>query len=98
MLLPIACVNACVLDGVSAVDHHSVADVDANMRSTGRIIGSLEEDQITGLGICRRYRSADVADCPHKSANVPTNTTVIENPRYKTGAVKEVAGELPPHT
>ena len=51
MCLPVACGDVCILDGVAAVEHFIVAHIDAHMRSPCRIIGALEEDQITGLGI-----------------------------------------------
>ena len=51
MLLPVACGDVCILDGVAAVEHFVVAHIDAHMRSSRCIIGTLEEDQITGLGV-----------------------------------------------
>ena len=52
MRLPVAVVEVGVLDGIAAMDHHIVADVDTHMAGSRRIIGSLEEDQIAGSHIC----------------------------------------------
>ena len=60
MRLPVACVETCVLDRVSAVDHHAVTDIDSDVRSAARIIRSLEEHQITGFHVGRRYAGADL--------------------------------------
>ena len=53
MRLPVACVEICVLDRVAAMDHHAVANIDSDVRCTGRIIRSLEEHQITGFHVGR---------------------------------------------
>ena len=39
------------MDGVAAVEHPAVAHIDAYMRNARCVIGSLEENQITGLGV-----------------------------------------------
>ena len=41
--------NVCVLDGVSGTDHHAVAEVDAHMTFSRRIIRSFKENNVTGL-------------------------------------------------
>ncbi|MPM76031.1 hypothetical protein SDC9_123026 [bioreactor metagenome] len=48
MTVPIGCIQTGVLDGVSAMNHHIVTDIDANMRNAGRVIGSHEENKIAG--------------------------------------------------
>ena len=81
MLLPIACVDACILDRISTVDHHPIAYIDAHMGSTGGIVSALEEYQITGSGICGRYCCTDMAKAVcTKSADIPSYATVIEYP------------------
>lgn len=81
MLLPIACINACILDRIAAVDHHPIAHIDAHMGSAGCIVGALEEYQITGLGICGRYCCTDMAKAVcTKSADVPSHAAVVEYP------------------
>ena len=51
MRLTVAVVEISVLDRIAAVDHHVIADIDTDMACTGRVIGSLEENQIAGLHI-----------------------------------------------
>lgn len=81
MLLPVTCVDACILDRIAAVDHHPIAHIDAYMGSAGCIVGALEEYQITGSGICRRYCCTDMAKAVcTKSANIPSHAAVIEYP------------------
>ena len=93
MLLPVTCGNACVLDGVATVDHHVVANIDADVGCTGCIVGSLEENQITGLRIRCRYSCTDAKQTAcAKSAHIPANTTVVQYPGYKAGAVKRGRG------
>ena len=41
--------NVCIFDGVNSRYHHAVSKVDAAMAHPRRIIGSFEENQITGL-------------------------------------------------
>ena len=49
MLLPVGRVDGCVLDGIAAVQHHIVTDINAHMGHAGGVVGSFEEDEITGL-------------------------------------------------
>ena len=51
MLLPIGRVDGCVLNGVAAVDHDAITNVDADVRHTGGVIRPDEKDKITGLCI-----------------------------------------------
>ena len=78
MLLPIACVDACILNRIAAVDHHTVAHIDAYMGSAGCIVGTLEEDQITGLGIGCGHSGADASQsfCA-KPPEIPADAAVI---------------------
>ena len=41
--------NIGILYGVSSADHHAVAKVDAHMTFSRSIVGSLEENKVTGL-------------------------------------------------
>ena len=89
MLLEIACVHARVLDGIAAVNHHAVANIDAHMARASGIVSLLEEDQIARLGFCGRNASAhgtQVFCAP--LAYIPTVAAVIEHPTYETGTVK----------
>ena len=51
MLLPIGRVDRCVLNGIAAVEHDPITDVDADVRHAGGVIRPDKEDEITGLGI-----------------------------------------------
>ena len=51
MLLPVGRVDGCVLNGIAAVDHDPITDVNADMGHAGCVIRSDEKDEITGLGI-----------------------------------------------
>ena len=51
MLLPIGRVDGCVLNGIAAVDHDPITDVDADVGYAGGVIRSDKEDEITGLCI-----------------------------------------------
>ena len=81
MCLPVTCVNVCVLDGVAAVDHHIVSDVDAHMGSSGGIISSFKENQITGTNIGAGYPCTDTAQAlSSQSADIPSDTAVVDYP------------------
>ena len=51
MLLPIGRVDRCVLNGIAAVNHDAITDVDADVGHAGGVIRPDEKDKITGLGI-----------------------------------------------
>ena len=89
MLLPVACIDGCVLNRIATVDHHSVADIDADMRSTGRIIGALKEDQITGSCAFRGNTDTGLSQSLRsETSEIPSDTAVIDHPADKAGAVK----------
>ena len=69
------------------MNHHSVAHIDSHMADARCVIGSLEENEVAGSGVGRGNRGADIAKplCaqpPHVPAGM------IDDPAYKTGAVK----------
>ena len=43
MALPVTCVNVCVRDRISAVDHHPVANIDSHMGSPCRVVRKIDE-------------------------------------------------------
>ena len=51
MLLPVGRVDGCVLNGVAAVDHDPITDINADVGHTWGVIRSDKKDEITGLGI-----------------------------------------------
>ena len=71
------------------MNHHIVADINADMGSTGGIIGSFKEHQITGTNVGTGYPCTDTAQAlGSKSADIPTDTAVIDHPGYETGTVE----------
>ena len=93
MLLPVIRFDRSVGNGVSAVDHHTIANIDTDVRCTGGIISALEENQISRLG--RAFRDnvayAHQTVCG-QSSNTPTVATVIDYIGNKPGAVKGSGG------
>ena len=51
MLLPVGRVDGCVLNGIAAVDHDPIADINADVGYAGGVIRPDEKDEITGLCI-----------------------------------------------
>ena len=51
MRLPVGRIDGCVLNGIAAVDHDPITDVNADVGHTGGVIRSDEKDEITGLCI-----------------------------------------------
>ena len=88
MLLPIGRVDGCVLNGVAAVDHDAITNVDADVRHTGGVIRSDEKDEITGLGIRLRDRRTDVVKPLCAEPPGIHKTAVRENVADKTGAIE----------
>ena len=89
MLLPVIRFDRSVRNRVSAVDHHTIADINTNVRCTGGIISALEENQISRLG--RAFRDniayAHQTVCG-QSSNTPTVAAVIDYIGNKPGAVE----------
>lgn len=51
MLLPIGRVDGSVLNGIAAVDHDPITNINADVRHAGGVIRPDKEDEITGLCI-----------------------------------------------
>ena len=51
LLRAVGRIDGCVLNGVAAVDHDPITDVNADVGHTGGVIRSDEKDEITGLCI-----------------------------------------------
>ena len=47
MALPVGRIDAGVGNGISAVDHHPITDIDSNVRRTSSVIGFFKKDQVT---------------------------------------------------
>ena len=81
--------NACILDGISTVDHHVVPHINPYMAGSRRIVSPLEEDQVSRFCFCR----GNFGTVSHQSvcslpADVPAVPAVIDHPAYKPGTVK----------
>ena len=51
MRLPVGRIDGCVLNGIAAVDHDPITNINADVRHAGGVIRSDEKDKITGLCI-----------------------------------------------
>ena len=78
MRLPVACIQICVADGISAMQHFSVTDINPAMAHARRVIGAFEEHQITGFW--KTGRRTDVIEpLGSQPANIPAG--MIDDPR-----------------
>ena len=85
MRLPVACIQICVADGISAMQHFSITDINPAMAHARRVIGAFEEHQITGFG--RAGRRTDVIEpLGAQPAHIPAG--VIDDPRNVPRAIK----------
>ena len=81
------------------MNHHSIADINSDMRCTTRVVSSLKENQISRFCFATRDNVAN----SHKtvccqSANTPTITTVIDDIAYKSRTVETGGrGAAAPH-
>lgn len=93
MVLPVGRIDAGIRNRVAAVNHHAVANIDANVRRADGIIGFFKEDQVTRLCICRRNVAALAAQsvcC--RASDIPAIAAVIDDPADKARAIKTGAG------
>ena len=91
MALPIICIQICIFDGVSAVNHGIIAHINAAVGYPRGVIGALEKHQITGLGVGNGDGGADIADAlGTEPPDVPAG--MVHNPAYITGTVKRGLG------
>ena len=89
MGLPIACVDAGIGDGIFAVDHHTIADINAHMGCAVGVIGTLEEDNISRFCGAGRDDGELSAQCLCiQPAIVSAVSAVVNDPAHKAGAVK----------
>ena len=89
MLPPVVRLNGSIGNWVAAVNHHPVADINAHMGCATGVVGFLEEDQVSGLCLTLRdnvaFSHQTVGRLP---AYIPAIAAVVDDPAYKTGAVK----------
>ena len=60
MLLPIGRVDGCVLNGIAAVDHDSITNINADVGHAGGVIGADEKHKVAGLCLLRCDGGTDV--------------------------------------
>ena len=96
MALPIAALGAGVGDGISAVDHHPIAHIDAHMGGVAGVrgvVGVVEEDQVPRLRLVGRddvaYPFQPLGPQP---PHAPAVAAVVDDPRHEAGTVKTCAG------
>ena len=51
MRLPVTCIQICILDGITTVDHHPVPHINATVGHARRVIGADKEHQVARLGV-----------------------------------------------
>ena len=89
MLLPVGRVDGCVGNRVAAVNHHAVADINANVACTRGVISILEENQIAGPCITRPDDFAVVSEpFGGRAPYIPAVAAVVNDVADKAGAVK----------
>lgn len=78
MLLEVAGVDAGILDGVAAVQHHAVADIDAHMTGTAGFIGLFKEDEVSGACFRRGHIDAHFAQILGTfGSDIPVDVAVV---------------------
>ena len=77
MGLPVACIEICETNGISAMEHHPITHINADMGNAGGVVCADEKHKVAGLrGGCA---GADVTKALRsKSAHIPS--AVIDYP------------------
>lgn len=60
MRLPIGSVDGRILNGIAAVEHYTVTDINADMRNAGSIVCADKEDKIARLRVAVGNRGTDI--------------------------------------
>ena len=77
------------MDGVAAVEHHIVTHIDAHMGRARRVVGALEEHQITRSDIGGGHLRTELAQSLRaQPAEAPAHAAVVVDIADKAGAVK----------
>ena len=92
MLLPVGRIDGRVLNGISAVQHDSIANIDANVGDTGRVVCSDKENEIAGFCICLGDRRTDIVKPLRTEPPGIDKSAVRENVAHKAGAVEGCVG------
>lgn len=93
VVLPVGCVNGCVLNRVAAVDHLPVADIDADMADrTSAVVSPGKEDNVTWLCICGADRGTDIIDALRGTSSHVVDAGIGKYIGNKAAAVKAGGG------
>ena len=92
MLLPVGRTGGRVLNGIAAVEHDPITNVNADVGHTGGIIRPDEKDEITGLCVRLRNRRTDVVKPLCAQPSGVHKSAVRENIADEAGAVKGRVG------
>ena len=89
MLLPVAVFDAGILDRISCVNHHPIANIYTDVRNRARrIICASEENQVAGFGFGFRNDRTAVIDTGRGGALDGHRAGLVKHPAHKPGAVK----------
>ena len=93
MALPVACVDAGVLDGIAAMEHHPVSHIDTHMGGAGGVVCALEEDQVAGARLRSGNPRTDTqqAGCA-QPPEVPAHAAVVAHIADEAGTVEGRGG------
>lgn len=98
MLLPVGCVDTADFHGISAMNHFSVPQIDANMGGSTGIVGPLEKDQVTWLHLGRRYDTAPLPPAfRSKPSKVKTSAAVVDHIGYEPRTVESAGAVTTPY-
>ena len=86
------------MDGIAAVEHHIVPNIDTHMGNAGSVICSDEKDEITGLGIGAGHRRTNIVKPLRSEPFCVDKSAVGQDIRHKPEQSKEVSGLEPPQT
>ena len=92
MGLPVARIDIDIADRVAAVQHFPASCIDTYMRNTRCVIGAYKENEITGLGIGRRYRGTGIEQSLGTGSSHIPDTACGHRPADETGTVEGGVG------
>ncbi len=66
------------------MDHHPVSDIDAHMTCSAGVVGSLEENQVSGFGSALRNNRAYLPQAFRRQPSIaPAVPAVIDDPGHE---------------
>ena len=89
MRAPIAAVDTCILDWVSAMYHHTVTDINTNVRyRTSAVVCAREANYISRFCFRRSYRGTLIENALCSSTGQRIYAGIFEYPAYKAGTIE----------